>query len=196
MKATRLMAGVISILALCAMGWAQFSSSVQGTVRDSSGATVAQAKVHLRDQATGVVKQVVTNAEGFYRFNSLPIGKYRVTVDAEGFKSQTIDVEVTANQSRDVDVTMAVGSDQPVGGRHWRSCVGRHDRNAHPSQHRRRKASGPSGAQQQHHQPDEHGSRRGRQQCRPRRQLYQRIFSGHERERPQLVRATSSMSTD
>ncbi len=111
MKRTRLVSAALLIFGMCAVCWAQFSSSVQGTVRDSTGAAVGSAKVQLRDSGTGVTSQMVTNAVGFYRFNSLPIGKYSVTVDASGFKSQTIEFPVTANQSRDVDVTLAVGAE-------------------------------------------------------------------------------------
>jgi hypothetical protein len=109
MKRASLVAGML-FLTLCTVCWAQFSSSVQGTVRDSSGAAVANAKVALRDLGTGVVSQIDTTAEGFYRFNSLPIGRYTVTVAADGFKSETIQVDVTANQSRDVDATLRVAA--------------------------------------------------------------------------------------
>ena len=108
MKLTRLMAYVLLSFILSAVGWAQFGSSVQGTVRDASGAAISTAKVQLRDLGTGVVSQITTSTEGFYRFNSLPIGRYTINVTAPGFKSQTVDVELTANQSRDVDVTIAV----------------------------------------------------------------------------------------
>jgi hypothetical protein len=94
----------------CLSAWAQFSSSVQGTVRDATGAAVANAKVRLLNVATGVVKETTTSAEGFYRFNSLPIGKYSVTADSKGFKPETIQVEVTAGQSRDVDVALGVAA--------------------------------------------------------------------------------------
>jgi hypothetical protein len=109
MKRTSLTIGVLFTL-LCTMCWAQFSSSVQGTVRDSSGAAIPKAQVRLLDAGTGVTSRVFTNLEGFYRFNSLPIGMYSVTVEAEGFKSERIDVNVTANKSRDVDMNLAVGS--------------------------------------------------------------------------------------
>jgi hypothetical protein len=103
------------VLALCGMCLGQFSSSVQGTVRDSSGATVPNPKVRLIDNGTGVTKEMVGTATGFYRFNSLPIGKYTVSAESSGFKSQGLQVEISANQSRDVDFTLAVaGASQSV----------------------------------------------------------------------------------
>ena len=89
MKLIRLMAYVLLSFILSAVGWAQFGSSVQGTVRDASGAAISTAKVQLRDLGTGVVSQITTSTEGFYRFNSLPIGRYTINVTAPGFKSQT-----------------------------------------------------------------------------------------------------------
>ena len=60
MKLTRLMAYVLLSFILSAVGWAQFGSSVQGTVRDASGAAISTAKVQLRDLGTGVVSQITT----------------------------------------------------------------------------------------------------------------------------------------
>lgn len=110
MKRIRHLVGALFVFVSCAAGWAQFNSSVQGTVRDASGAAVANAKVQLRDLGTGVMSQIATTAEGFYRFNSLPIGNYSVTVVAPGFKDETVNVEVTAGQSRDVDVALGIAA--------------------------------------------------------------------------------------
>jgi hypothetical protein len=110
MSRSRIVLIAMLVFATCTVSLAQFSSSVQGTVRDSSGAAVPDAKVRLRNLGTDVTSQSPTNAEGFYRFNSLPIGRYSITVDQPGFQSQVIEVNVTAGQSRDVDVTMQVGT--------------------------------------------------------------------------------------
>lgn len=94
----------------CKSGWAQFNSSVQGTVHDSSGAAIAGAKVELHDLGTGVTSQVVASAIGFYRFNSLPVGSYSISAVAPGFKEQTLNLAVNAGQSRDVDITLGVAT--------------------------------------------------------------------------------------
>ncbi|HEX4488888.1 MAG TPA: carboxypeptidase-like regulatory domain-containing protein [Terriglobales bacterium] len=110
MKRSVLASFFMLVLAACTTSWAQFNSSVQGTVRDGSGASVANAKIVLNDVATGVSNVASTNSEGFYRFNSLPVGRYSVTVDAKGFRPQSVDVSVTAGQSRDVDVTIEIAA--------------------------------------------------------------------------------------
>jgi hypothetical protein len=109
-KRPRIVLAILLIFLGCTASLAQFSSSVQGTVRDSSGAVLPGASVRLRDLATDIVSQSTTTVGGFYRFNSLPIGRYSVTVDAKGFRSQLVDVTVTAGESRDVDVNLEVSS--------------------------------------------------------------------------------------
>jgi hypothetical protein len=103
------------VLVFCGICWGQFNSSVQGTVRDSSGATVANPKVRLINSGTGVAKEIVGTSAGLYRFNSLAIGKYTVTAESAGFKSATVEVEISANQSRDVDFALTVaGASQSI----------------------------------------------------------------------------------
>jgi hypothetical protein len=90
---------------------AQFGASLQGTVQDKSGAKIAGAKVAVTDQATGVTKEVTTSADGFYRLDEIPPGRYTVAVDAPGFKHQvTKDVDVAAEVPRGLDVTLLVGN--------------------------------------------------------------------------------------
>lgn len=87
---------------------AQFSSSVQGTVTDSSGAVVSGATVTLHNAATGVENKQQSNDSGFYRFNAVPPGNYLVDIKAQGFQSSSISVSVTTAEIRGVDVTLQV----------------------------------------------------------------------------------------
>jgi hypothetical protein len=67
MRITRLSAIRLFILAalLCAAASAQLStSSITGTVRDTSGSVVPEAAVSLRNAGTGVERQSVTNEAG------------------------------------------------------------------------------------------------------------------------------------
>ena len=58
---------------------------VQGTVADVSQGAIPNAKVTVRNEATGVVRETVTNAEGIYRVSSLGPGTYTITVEKSGF---------------------------------------------------------------------------------------------------------------
>lgn len=89
---------------------AQNQAAIQGTVMDPNGGAIAGATVTVTDQATGVARQAVTTAEGFYRISQIPPGAYTVTVEAKGFKkSVTADVQVNAELVRGLDVNLAVG---------------------------------------------------------------------------------------
>jgi uncharacterized surface anchored protein len=55
---------------------AQFRAGVQGTVSDSAGALVPDAKVVLRNTETDKTQEVNSNDEGFYRITGLAPGKY------------------------------------------------------------------------------------------------------------------------
>ena len=90
---------------------AQFNASIQGTVMDPQGNAVASAKVTVTNQDTGVVRNTVTSAEGFYRISELSPGKYTVSIEATGFKTATTkDVVVEAEQPRGFDMTVQVGA--------------------------------------------------------------------------------------
>src|SRR2546426_117110 len=63
------------------------TTSLSGTVYDSSGAVVVGARVTAGNEATGVDLKQVTNAAGLYSFPSIGVGKYTVTIEMTGFKT-------------------------------------------------------------------------------------------------------------
>jgi hypothetical protein len=76
------------------------SGTVLGTVTDSSGGVVPNAKVTLTEVNTGIMHAAQTNGSGNYTFSNLPEGNYSVTVEAAGFKKETKEnnrVEVNSN---------------------------------------------------------------------------------------------------
>jgi Carboxypeptidase regulatory-like domain/TonB dependent receptor len=98
-----------AVFAVCAS--AQFKASIQGTVLDAKGGVVAGAKVNVTNPSTGLVRETVASAEGYYRVSDLPPGKYRVAVEAPGFKKFTSEnVVVEAEQPRGLDVALDVGT--------------------------------------------------------------------------------------
>ena len=83
--------------------FAQFSSSIEGSVTDSSGAIVPEAKVVLTGTNTGVSSDTRTNSAGYYKFPALGPGNYKVTVTVQGFASETeANITLDALQTRDV----------------------------------------------------------------------------------------------
>ncbi len=66
------------------------TGGVTGTVTDPTGAAIPGAVVTAHDLDTNVSTRTTTNADGVYRIEHLPIGKYEVTANANGFGSQTL----------------------------------------------------------------------------------------------------------
>ena len=66
---------------------AQFSSGIEGTVTDPSGAAVRNATITLQSLDTGASQTVTSSDAGYYRFNALAAAAFKLTVTASGFKT-------------------------------------------------------------------------------------------------------------
>jgi hypothetical protein len=87
------------------------NATLLGTVTDSSGASVASAKVTATEVTTGVSHPGQTNGSGNYTFPDMPPGAYEVTVEAPGFKKeQRKDITVLVDTNTRVDVQLQPGS--------------------------------------------------------------------------------------
>jgi hypothetical protein len=81
-----------------------------GTVTDPTGATVPGASVSIKNVATGVERNSVTNADGVYTAPNLIPGTYGVSVSAPGFAiAFTQGVGLLAAERREVNVVMKLG---------------------------------------------------------------------------------------
>ncbi|HVW77040.1 MAG TPA: TonB-dependent receptor [Alloacidobacterium sp.] len=109
---TRNMLVCCLLLLLCgSIAFAQtITGSVTGTVTDPSGAAVSGATVTATNTATGVSAPTQTNSAGVYTLRFLPIGQYKVTVEATGFdKSTTEPFALEVAQEARIDVKLTVG---------------------------------------------------------------------------------------
>ena len=100
------------LFVLCAMitANAQFRAGVQGTISDSNGALVPEAKVTLKDLETGKVQETNSSGEGFYRISGLAPGKYELTIEKTGYKkSLSQNVTVNAENVQGIDVILEIG---------------------------------------------------------------------------------------
>src|SRR5450432_992649 len=92
--------------------WAQqITGSIRGTVADPTGAAVQGATVSAQQAETGLTRTVVTDHSGAYDVLELPVGHYRLQVEAKGFQTyiqQGITLDV--NEKASVPVRLAVGS--------------------------------------------------------------------------------------
>jgi outer membrane receptor protein involved in Fe transport len=90
-----------------------FRGGIEGVVTDSSGAAVAQAKVRVVSEGTGLERKAETDTSGNYAVTELPLGMYTVTIVKEGFSTSTqkgVRVEVSRDQR--VDVRLVPGQVQ------------------------------------------------------------------------------------
>jgi iron complex outermembrane receptor protein len=67
------------------------TGSLSGRITDKSGAPLSGATVYIPDLKLGVV----ADTSGYYRFNSLPSGKYLIEIHSIGFKTVTRSVVVS-----------------------------------------------------------------------------------------------------
>src|ERR1035438_2111789 len=80
---------LIAIIAFTQLpAFAQFASgSIGATVTDSTGGVVPTAKVVLKNEATGVTRDSVTNSAGYFDFPSVLPGSYTVTITSKGLRT-------------------------------------------------------------------------------------------------------------
>src|ERR1700733_196230 len=81
-----------------------------GRVADSSGAVLANVKVTLANESTGITRESQTNGSGDYGFPEVPVGTYTLTFDLQGFKTsvgKAITVEL--NQIVTFNSTLQIG---------------------------------------------------------------------------------------
>src|SRR5687768_13259372 len=73
-----------------AFGQLRIVGSISGTVQDSNGAVIADAKVVLKDVKTGIIKETSSSERGTFLFPDLASGVYEVTVTAPGFQTSLL----------------------------------------------------------------------------------------------------------
>lgn len=103
---------LLAVFLLCAgTAFAQFSSSIEGSVTDSTGAILPGATVVLTETDTGVTDAIKSNSAGFYKFPALSPGNYRVSATLQGFGSETEEnIILSAMQTRDVSFKLRPSS--------------------------------------------------------------------------------------
>jgi hypothetical protein len=85
--------------------------TIEGLVKDPSGAVVPGAKVKIIQIATNIAYDLVTNGEGLYIAPNLPAATYKVVIQAAGFSTFSREpVEVRAHVQIRVDAVLQIGA--------------------------------------------------------------------------------------
>jgi len=87
------------------------NGNIEGIVRDTTGAALPGVSVTVTNMDTGTARTSITNDEGVYRAVLLPLGRYRVTAELQGFKTfEQQGVTLSAGQTALINVELGVGS--------------------------------------------------------------------------------------
>jgi Carboxypeptidase regulatory-like domain len=92
--------------------WGQgIFATLTGVVSDPSGAVVANAKVVLKDAASGSLRDTTTNGDGYFTFASVPVGTYNLSVVAPGFSTYKAEgIALGGAEKRNLNVSLAIGA--------------------------------------------------------------------------------------
>ncbi|HJZ68905.1 MAG TPA: carboxypeptidase-like regulatory domain-containing protein, partial [Blastocatellia bacterium] len=111
MTSGKVLKGVV-LLSFMLVCWARAeaqlgTASVTGTVSDQNGAAVAQARVTLKNKATGQSREARTGDDGIYTIQNLSPAVYEVRVEAQGFAAGLVDnVDVRVGEVPTVNVSL------------------------------------------------------------------------------------------
>jgi outer membrane receptor protein involved in Fe transport len=101
------------VLLLCLAGATAFAQeqrgSIEGVIKDSTGAIIPGVTVEARSPSLVGVQTALTDASGVYRFPALAPGKYEITATLQGFSgAKATGVALELGQILKVDLTMSV----------------------------------------------------------------------------------------
>ena len=102
---------LLLVLALGGSAWAQKDTgSIVGTVKDSTGALIPDAKITVTETERGTTFVTSSDGSGEYVASPLNVGRYKVTVEKQGFKTAVAGpIELNVQQRAVVNVTLQVG---------------------------------------------------------------------------------------
>lgn len=89
----------------------QDRGAITGTVTDPTGAAVVNARVTITHTATNATYESATNSAGQFTMPNLPIGPYRVSFEAQGFRTLVRDgLNLSVAQIIRVDAQLQLGA--------------------------------------------------------------------------------------
>ena len=111
-----LLFAAFALFSLCApqLLHAQYENgSLVGTLRDATGAPIANADVKITNDATGAVTAIKSNGEGGYEAPSLRVGTYSIAATMSGFaEADAKDITISVGNRQRIDLTLKVGASE------------------------------------------------------------------------------------
>jgi outer membrane receptor protein involved in Fe transport len=100
---------LVASVNLCAQ---QITGSIRGTVLDPSGAVVQGALITARQTETGLARSTTADRDGAYVLVELPVGHYRLEVEAKGFRRYLREgMSLNVNETASIPVRLVVGAE-------------------------------------------------------------------------------------
>src|SRR6266705_2556299 len=85
-------------------------ATLSGTVTDASGAVIPGVMISIKNRATGIVRNLMTDEAGFYSAPNLQAGNYDVTASQAGFSTvMQSNVVLTVGAQQQLNISMKVG---------------------------------------------------------------------------------------
>jgi hypothetical protein len=87
--------------------WAGTTGTISGTVADPTGSVVPGARLAVTSTTQGLQHKATSDAKGAYTFPALPVGQYRLEVEAQGFKPQhRTGLKIDVDSVLQIDLTL------------------------------------------------------------------------------------------
>jgi len=112
-RLTTTLIGIVGVITLAGglVFGQNFSATISGFGRDSTGAVIPGTTVTAKHTETGLTRTVQTGEEGSYAMPALPVGSYEVTAEKAGFKQQVRQgITLVVAQELVVNLTLDVGN--------------------------------------------------------------------------------------
>lgn len=106
---------LVVVIALCFLSagtlWAQAShGTISGRIMDPSGSVIPGAEVTAVQKLSNFTSTTISTSNGYFELLRLGPGRYRLSVEAPGFKTSVVeDVELRIQENVRLDVTMEIG---------------------------------------------------------------------------------------
>ena len=100
----------LSIALFIPSALAQYRTSIQGVVTDSTGAVIPGATLTLTNPATNDKITRTSNEEGVFNFNALPAARFTLVIEKDGFQKKQMDnLNLIPEQPNALNVQLDVG---------------------------------------------------------------------------------------
>ena len=104
---------VIAVIWLCltSSAVAQFRTSIQGVVTDTTGAVIPGATLTLKNLSTNQTITRTSGPDGVYNFNALPADRFVLTVEKDGFQKKVLDqLQLIPEQPNGINIQLEPGT--------------------------------------------------------------------------------------